>query len=514
MSESEEAWAFRAWTRLQPLLHHPQRNGALLCGVLHESGDDSASHITHLLASAAVRRGLKCIAMVGSAEEFFLTLTEAVESPELVVRYLRDHNEKVCTLQVDANWTWTTEQRRVWQSATALWKIQAGLVILVELPPHDQPEAHLLAAQLPNLIWTGTSGRSSVSEVFQSLKMYRESDCHLVAALLDRAPLLRPAALARLALPVLMMMFGVTALDAAESSSPLRLGPGDAVNITMPGFEGHAREEVKIGPDGRLTYLQARDVLVAGLTMDELRALLARDLSRYYKNARVVVTPFTFQSQKAYVLGKVVKKGAVNLYRPMSVLEVVAEAGGLETGLFQQNTVELADLGRSFVMRGQTRLPVNMEALFLRADMTQNALVEPGDYLYFPSANSNEIYILGDVKMQGTQGLLAHTSVHSAIAQAGGFTPKAYTKRVLIIRGSLDKPERLVVNMEDVLAGRSKGFRLEPKDIVYVADHPWARAEELMGMAINAFLQGAVSSWTGANVGPFIKTPILPQLRD
>jgi protein involved in polysaccharide export with SLBB domain len=164
-------------------------------------------------------------------------------------------------------------------------------------------------------------------------------------------------------------------------------------------------------------------------------------------------------------------------------------------------------------MRGQTRLPVNLEALFLHGDMKQNAHVEPGDYLYFPSANSNEIYVLGNVKMQGTQGLLAHTSVHSAIAQAGGFTPKAYTRRVLVVRGSFEKPERFVVDMEDVLTARAKGFRLEPKDILFVADKPWARAEELLHMAINAFLQGAVSGWTRANIGPYIQQPILPQLR-
>jgi len=115
--------------------------------------------------------------------------------------------------------------------------------------------------------------------------------------------------------------------------------------------------------------------------------------------------------------------------------------------------------------------------------------------------------------MQGTQGLLAHTSVHSAIAQAGGFSPKAYTRRVLVVRGSLEKPESFVVNMDDLLAARAKGFRLQPKDIVYIADKPWARAEELLGFAVNAFLQGAVSGWTTANVGPFIKEAFLPSLK-
>ena len=506
LHESEAAWAFRTWTRLQPMLVIPARGEATVCGVMHEGDAVSASRMTHRLASAAVRRGLGSIAIVSSAENPAFTLRDAVRDPELVFDLLRHHRGEVCTLSTDETWTWTSEQRQQWAVALAKWRSSPELVILITLPSVEQPEALMLAEKLPNLLWVGSSGTTRVQSVSDSLRMYRDSGCRLVAAVLDRAPILKPMALARFAALL------VLSANFAHAQS-LPLGPGDAVNINMPGMEGHEREAVPIGPDGRLTYLQAHDIVAAGLSVDQLRAKLTTELRRYYKSAKVVVTPFTFQSRKVYVLGKVVKKGAINLDRPMSLLEVVAEAGGLETGLFQQNTVELADLGRSFVMRGQERLPLNLEALFLKGDMTQNVPIEPGDYVYFPSANSNEIYVLGDVKMQGTQGLLAHTSVHSAVAQAGGFTAKAYTQRVLVIRGSLDNPERFVVDMNDIMTARAKGFRLEPKDIVYIADRPWARAEELVNIAINSFLQGAVSSWTRANIGPFIKEPLLPQIR-
>lgn len=506
MEESEETWAFRTWTRLQPLLLIPGHGGAMVCGVMHAGDDDTATRMTLRLAHAAMRRGLGCIAITRQTEGAMMRLADAVCFPECLVRMIRELPGQICTFGIDDEWTWTHEQRRQWNEALACWCKVPGIVVLIELPAVDQPEALLLAEQLPNLVWAGASGGSCAQKVSDTLRMYRDAGCRLVAALLDRAPELRPAALARFAM---MLAFFLGGMLHAE----LVLGPGDAVSINMPGFEGHERKDVTIGPDGRLTYLQARDIQAAGLSVDALRERLRAELRRFYQNPRVVVTPSAFQSRKVYVLGKVVKKGAINLDRPMTILEIVAEAGGLETGLFQQNTVELADLGRSFVMRGQSRLPVNLEALFLRGDMTQNAKVEPGDYLYFPSANSNEIYVLGNVKMQGAQGLLAHTSVHSAVAQAGGFTAKAYTGRVLVIRGSLEKPQRFAVDMNDILNARTKGFRLEPKDIVYIADKPWARAEELLDMAINAFLQGAVSGWTRANVGPFIQQPVVPQLR-
>ncbi|SKA93110.1 protein involved in polysaccharide export, contains SLBB domain of the beta-grasp fold [Prosthecobacter debontii] len=509
---SPEEWAFQTWTKLQPSLLIPASGGAAICGLLMPKAE-SQSQMPMLLAKAAASRGMSVILMAAPHSEtasITAPLEGAVCEPESVLQHLRQSPQQVIHLVMDDTWTWTHEQRQQWQRALVSWAPARGTVILVQLASPGRPETLLVAERLPNLVWIGQSGSDEVESTQAVLKTCRAAGCRLVGAVLDQAPRYRLGLLNKITLAAALFLGCFSSVQAAES---LTLGPGDAINITVIGQPEYARTGVTIGPDGRLTYLQAQGIQAAGLTIDELRQKLSSDLSRYYKNFNLVVTPMTFQSRKVYVLGKVVKKGAINLDRPLTLLEVVAEAGGLETGLFQQNTVELADLGRSFLIRGQSRLPVDMEALFLKGDMTQNVLVQPGDYLYFPSANSNEIYVMGDVKMQGTQGLLAHTSVHSAIAQAGGFTPKAYTKRVLIVRGSLEKPETFVVNMDDILSAKEKGFRLEPKDIVYIADKPWARAEELLSFALNAFTQGAVSAWAGGNVGPLIQEAILPTLR-
>jgi protein involved in polysaccharide export with SLBB domain len=139
--------------------------------------------------------------------------------------------------------------------------------------------------------------------------------------------------------------------------------------------------------------------------------------------------------------------------------------------------------------------------------MSQNVHLQPGDYLYFPSANANEFYVMGNVASQGSQGLLGHTTVTSAIAQAGGFTKRAYQSKVLVVRGSFDKPQTFVVDMDAVIKGRAKGFRLEPKDIVYVSDKPWSRAEDVVDIVISAFFQGAVATYTSTNVAPLITKP-------
>jgi protein involved in polysaccharide export with SLBB domain/capsular polysaccharide biosynthesis protein len=502
-------WAFHTWTKLQPRLLMPIPGGALICGLI-TSDDDHSHRMPMLLANAAASRGMSVIVVSrGEGIPTSAPLREVVQQPESVLRSLNETSQLVVHLTIDDNWQWNLTQRQQWQDTMTQWAQARGTVILVQLTKPSQADTLLVAERLPNLLWIGQSESQRAEEAATQLDTYRAAGCRIVGALLDRAPTFRLGLLNKLAATTACLLLSMATLAHADD---VVLGPGDAVNITAAGLPELARNQVYVGPDGNITYLQAQNFRAAGLTIDELRVKLMTELRRYYKNLLLVVTPMTFQSRKVYVLGKVVRKGAINMDRPLTLLEVVAEAGGLETGLFQQNTVELADLGRSFLMRGNQRMPVDMEKLFLRGDMSQNVPIKPDDYLYFPSANSNEIYVLGDVTMQGTQGLLAHTSVHSAIAQAGGFTPKAYTRRILVVRGSLEKPETFTVNMDDILSGREKGFRLQPKDIVYIADKPWARAEELLSFAVNAFLQGAVSGWAGANVGPMIKQAILPSL--
>jgi hypothetical protein len=52
-----------------------------------------------------------------------------------------------------------------------------------------------------------------------------------------------------------------------------------------------------------------------------------------------------------------------------------------------------------------------------------------------------------------------------------------------------------------------------PKDIVFVAEKPWARAEELIDVALRTFMQAAAAGWASENVGPLITAPIIPTIQ-
>ncbi|HEY6168720.1 MAG TPA: polysaccharide biosynthesis/export family protein [Verrucomicrobiae bacterium] len=281
----------------------------------------------------------------------------------------------------------------------------------------------------------------------------------------------------------------------------LTLGPGDVLNFSLFGSPELARSEVLIGPDGRVSYLQAHDILAAGLTIDELRAKFDEELAKYHRTPRTLITPAAYHSKKFFMLGTVVQKGVFPLDRPMSIIEAVAQGRGLETGLFGNNTRELADLSRSFLVRQGKRMPVDFEKLFQSGDLSQNIALEPDDYLFFPPTGLQEVYVLGEVKLPGPVGYNPGLGAVAAISQRGGFTDRAWNDRILIVRGSLNRPEPWALDAKAVLSARALDFALQPKDIIYVSHRPWIKAEELLDAAATSFVQAAVIVWTGQNVG-------------
>ena len=174
---------------------------------------------------------------------------------------------------------------------------------------------------------------------------------------------------------------------------------------------------------------------------------------------------------------------------------------GLETGLStDRSLIELADFRRAFLARNGQRVDVDFEKLFQQGDLAQNVPLEPDDYIYIPGGGEREVYVLGAVRAPGSYTYQANVGAISAIAARGGFSDRAWTKRVLVVRGGLGAPETFKIDAADVLNGRAPDVALQPKDIVFVSDRPWIRAEELLDAATNAFVTSAVVTYTSDKI--------------
>ena len=572
-------WAFRAWTMLQGRLS-PSSNHGLVCGITSSANGEGRSTWITLLAEAASLTGFRVLTIAtkqspareeeprqpaipehlreteqpyyahGNGEAVIpqdqALAPNALKTPAAVTEQLTGSNPQPMVHIPLPGWVWNLERRKEWRDALEQWRRIDNLVILVELPPGDAPEAVLLGSNLPNLIWLTSSGKAHAGETREQLATLRHARCNLVGAVLNREPSIPikrrfPRWLSCLALSCLVVGVGpgsehsasaqivqttnlpagagnpISAEDALSARTNLSfsvvrpvqrsgwqqhltLGPGDLLNLGLYGQPELARAEVSIGPDGRINFLEAVDVMADGLTVDELRVKLDEELAKYRRTPRTLVTPVAFRSKRYYMLGKVMTKGVYVLDRPITVLEAIARAHGLENGLVDRNVVDLADFKRSFLARGGKRYPINFEKLFQEGDLSQNIPIEPGDYIFFASSDVKEVYVVGEVRLPGTTSYNPDMTVIAAIAARGGYTDRAYKSRVLVVRGSLNNPELFVVDTHAILDAKALNFKLEPGDIVYVNSRPFIKVEEYVDLAATAFIQSLITSWIGVDI--------------
>ncbi len=550
-AESEQ-WAFRSWTALQSKLSLTANHG-MICGVTSAHSGDGRSTWINLLSCAAGACGFRV-----------LTIT-AQPSPAIAAELARQNKsatpsappptEASVALNVDVlstpgqiaerlggadapptvniplpGWVWNLERRKQWHSALEVWRTIENVVIFVELPPASVSETVLLAENIPNLLWLVDSNKSDAAETHAALETLRHARCNLVGAVLNRerampirgrfrrwfassacflpfalalpfgSPRVHAAELAQTAAPVAFSVVGPAQRSAWQQK--LTLGPGDVLNFHVFGAPELTWTDVPVGPDGRISYLEAENILATGLTVDELRTKLNEELGKFRRTPQAFVTPVAYRSKKYYVLGSVVQKGVFPLDRPITVIEAVARARGFENQGGGDEAIETTDFSRSFVSRAGQRLPVDLEKLFLQGDLSQNVALEPNDYLYFPVGAGGTVHVLGEVETPGAAPCQSDTSVLSVIAARGGFTDRAWAQRVLVIRGSLDQPQSFQVDIAGALSGKAPNFALKPGDLIYVSNRPWIRAEELLDRAASAFVEAAVITWTGLKVTP------------
>jgi len=548
--DQKTAWAFRTWTLLSGKLKSSQADGHVL-GLISAGRTEGVSTWLQHLSGAACQRGFTTLVLSLRPAGKVLPLEEgpAFSGPDWLDQageFLAAGSSNTGTAHPPENWIWTVERLQQGKRFIREAEERSGQVILVELPEAGRPETVPLAAALPHVIWLAGSGKVDSRETAMHLETLRSGACHISVAVLNREPeaplaLGLPKWLRRLTFLLALAAWPAAAQESSTNGAVaplvagdlastnqffsvvstkqrapwqtrLTLGPGDVMNLALYGHETSARSNVKVGPDGRLSYLQAQDVMAMGLTVDELRALLEVQLSAYYRRPNVIITPVGFASKKYVLLGAVTQRGVFTLNRPLTIIEAVARAGGLVSqSKADLSIVEMADPSRSFLIRDGRKFDLDMESLFFEGDLTQNIPLQPGDFIYFAPAVQNEVYVLGSVAGPGVVLFNEETTLLGAITERGGFLSGAYLKKVLVVRGSLTRPETYIVNASDIFKGKAPDFRLQRKDIIYVSSNPWNIVGQVLDMAVRSYIYGVTVTWSAFNVNQNLDSqPYIP----
>lgn len=263
-----------------------------------------------------------------------------------------------------------------------------------------------------------------------------------------------------------------------ESHTQYLIGPKDILSITVwehpeltsPAGEYRTAESTGtvVREDGTIFYPYAGIIKVAGRTTEDVREELAGKLAKYIEQVQLDVRVTTYRSQRVYVVGEV-KQPGTHLVKdiPLTVLEAINEAGGLNSG---------ADLRNLTLTRDGKTYSINLLALYEGGDISQNIILKHGDVLNVPDNSLNKIFVLGEIGGSGGGGARSivmnkgRMTLTEAISDSGGVSQAtADAARIFVFRSGIKKPEIFHLNAKSpdalLLADR---FPLQPRDVIYV----------------------------------------------
>ena len=132
--------------------------------------------------------------------------------------------------------------------------------------------------------------------------------------------------------------------------------------------------DVIVRPDGKITLPLLNDVQAAGLTTDQLRAALTEAAAKYVEDPNVTVVVRQINSRRVFITGQINKPGPYPLSPGLTVMQLIAVAGGL---------TEFADSKNILIMRTENGKPMahrfNYKEVLEGKKLQQNIELKPGD---------------------------------------------------------------------------------------------------------------------------------------
>jgi polysaccharide export outer membrane protein len=260
-----------------------------------------------------------------------------------------------------------------------------------------------------------------------------------------------------------------------------KVGPGDALEITLWEPDKVTKEEVEVMPDGTLTFSFVKDLAVNGMTVKEIDNVLTAHLDTYIRNPRISLRINFYHSKWASIMGpgrgyhtgggggwsgeRGRRGGRFYLDGRVTLIELLSGAGIARDANLREILVTRSD--------GRT-LKLNIYKAMTLGDKTQDIIIDHGDSVYISiiSQEGNRIFVFGEVRQPGAYSFTGTTMpTLDLIAAAGGPTVFALLDQARIIRGDITKPEVISVDLKQLVetGDQSQNIPLMDGDIVYVS---------------------------------------------
>ena len=249
------------------------------------------------------------------------------------------------------------------------------------------------------------------------------------------------------------------------------IGQGDVLSVRVPGLEqaikvkeegGAATQGYRVYSSGKVFLPLVGGVHVAGLTVDDVQEKLLEKYTEFIKTPSVSVEVLEFKSQPIYFLGKLANPGVQYLDRSVTLIQGFALVGGIDPS---------ADLRGARLVRDNRIVPIDIYQLMYNNDLRHNVQLRSNDTVYIPGSDQQSVFLFGALEKEGQ---LAMQNGRISLLQAltiSGLGPESLRdqQQIRIIRSNTPTSgEMMVVDISQILAGRSLDLPLQNGDIIYV----------------------------------------------
>jgi len=172
----------------------------------------------------------------------------------------------------------------------------------------------------------------------------------------------------------------VATADVPRSApSSYLIGVDDVLSILFWRDKDLSVPEITVRPDGKVTLPLLNDVQAAGLSPEQLRDAVLDAARKYVEDPNPTVIVKEIKSRKVFITGQVEKPGPYPMNGSVTILQLIATAGGLR---------DFADGKNISVMRNQHGQQLvfafSYQDLLKKKNLSQNIELEPGDTVVVP----------------------------------------------------------------------------------------------------------------------------------
>lgn len=214
--------------------------------------------------------------------------------------------------------------------------------------------------------------------------------------------------------------------------------------------------------DGQLRLPDIEPIQVNGLSLEEARSKIQ---ARYLEQINDVEIFLRFRERlsRKIELAGMVREARIPVDGKIRLFEVLALA----------HVPDSANLFRSYLLRDNMPLPVDMYKLVRLGDMTQNVVMRGGDKIYIASPAESRVMVMGEVGRPQAIELSSGTiSLREAIVKAGGISFTGDSRFIQVIRGNIVCPKIYTLNWDHIIHLPNDSLLLMPGDTVYIAAKP------------------------------------------